>query len=526
MKALIIIFTFMRMITFVDGFPHKSSIEQSAIQSITCSQDGDDKRHSVHFSPIPFQSVYALSFTRNIELSEQLRHIELTTYTQEIRPNGIYSLSSGMNSQGVTKNNSTMSIVAGYQSDTNLENLRFIGNLPIENSLGGFGITSGDDDNYQLLLDPPLTTYRLGLALNVKFNHINEGQSTISVNQLAAIPLKKLVDGQLENLEAEDIDQTSLYTLKFDGDYFQVDLPTVTEIPEASNQQQGVIQIASQEVVDLGEDNKQAVTAKTLFEFVSDKVTGLWEDKGLINATNPIPFPSGERGDAYTIIVDEALSNGVIGNSNGQPGVAVKNRDVLYCIKDNPGGTALEVGSDWNVIRARVLNQASELIAGIAKIATGELVDQGTDNATIVSPLGLENRLNKYVNHQEILFIEPRQINPQIRHTPGRNRYTAINGNLIVTRDIRLVSNEPTPAQVNGHMLNFPKPLEPSASFSHPILSSRGNLFFISIDKEGRLEIRGTFEDNGEEILLNVNPYLALFPLQYDRTPTEWLTQG
>lgn len=493
-----------------------------------------------------------------------------------------------------------MSVIGGYQSDVDLQDINFVGDFPAENSIGGFGVTTGVNDDFELELDPPLTEYRIGLELKVQFNHANVGDARINVNQKGVIPLMKVVDGNLEDLAPGDIDDIRLNTIKFDGACFQVDIPPpVPEINEASTNEKGIIQIATQPVVDLGEDDKQAVTAKTLLQFVSDKITGLWEDKGLLDATNFPPFPPGEKGDAYTIIIEEEEETGFIGDSDGGPGVEVSNRDVLYCINDNAGGDAVSVAQDWNVIKSTVVNQATELIAGIARIATDEqvddgdddqtivtpqkldnklanlqatelvrglarvvtlndllagiddtkfitalklaqflnarvateamnglakiatqaLLDAGLDNTTIVTPLGLKNRLNQYVNHQEILLIQPEHIGSQIFHTSGRNRYAAINGNLIVTRDIRLKPNAAIPAQINGHVLNFPKPLEAGASFSHQIQSPQGNIFFMSLDQDGRLTLSGTFVSANEELLLNINPYLAKYPIEYNDAP-------
>ncbi len=493
-----------------------------------------------------------------------------------------------------------MSVIGGYQSDVNLQDIGFVGDFPIENSLGGFGITTGNSDDFELALDPPLTEYRIGLELQIRFNHPNAGDARINVNQLGVIPLMKVVDGILEDLKPGDLDIVRLYTLKFDGACFQVDVPPeVPEINEASENEQGTIQIATQAEVDQGADDKKAVTSKTLLQFVSDKVTGLWEDKGLLDATAFPPFPPGERGDAYTILVDEEEESGFIGDSDGGPGVEVSNRDVLYCINDNPGGDAVSVAQDWNVIKSTVANQATEFLAGIARIATDEEVaiggndesivtplkldnrldslqaseivrglariatlnevlagaddskfisalklaqfltarvateamnglaeiatqlevDAGLDNTRIVTPLRLKNRLTQFVNREEVLTIAPDQISPEIFHTPSRNRYVAINGNLIVTRDIRIKPNAAIPAQINGHMINFPKPLNASSFFSHNIVSPSGNVFFVSIDRDGRLLISGTFVTSNEELLLNINPYLAKFPIEYHDTP-------
>lgn len=153
----------------------------------------------------------------------------------------------------------------------------------------------------------------------------------------------------------------------------------------ASESNAGIIQLATQAETNTGTDNSKAITPQKLAQYVSDKITGLWEDKGLLNCfTNP-NYSVGQKGDAYTV-----QTAGKIGGINGK---AVEVRDVIYCMVDNAGGNEAVVGAYWNVIQANLV-QATESIAGFAKIATQQMIIEGINDNAFVTPLKLANSLN------------------------------------------------------------------------------------------------------------------------------------
>lgn len=96
--------------------------------------------------------------------------------------------------------------------------------------------------------------------------------------------------------------------------------------------------------------------------------------------------------------------------------------DLLVGFDDSKFITALKLSQFLNT------KVATEAKNGLAKIATWAMVDAGLDNSSIVSPLRLKNRLNQYVNHQEILFIQPGHIGSQVYHTPGRTSVNCFKG--------------------------------------------------------------------------------------------------
>jgi len=271
-----------------------------------------------------------------------------------------------------------MSFIGGYQSDVNLNDINFVGDFPIDHSIGGFGVTTGVDD-YLLALTPAILQYRPGLPLEVRFSQPNTGAVTINVDGRGIISIKKIVAGVLVNLEAGDLTNDKIYILIYDGVVFQI-ANSSHLLKEATETHKGISQIATTQEVENGVDNAKIVTPAKLAAYIADKITGLWEDKGLINcAGNPL-YPAGQVGDAYTVSVA-----GKIGGAFGQN---VGARDVIYCNTDNAGGDDENVGFAWTLIQSN-LEQASEFIAGYARIATQAEVTAGINDAKFITPLKL-----------------------------------------------------------------------------------------------------------------------------------------
>lgn len=410
-----------------------------------------------------------------------------------------------------------MTATGGYNSDTNLNNLNYVGDFPIENSLGGFGITTGSGNNYKLSLTPTLKqTYRLGLLLQVKFNHINTASASLNVDDKGTVPIKKVSSaGALVDVAPGDLNTTIHYILIYDGNFFQVASGIQnngsTTLNPASETLPGIVRYATTAESNDAGNNTTGITPQKMIAYVANKVTGLWENKGLIDCSTTPNYPSGLSGDAYTV--------SVAGKIGGSSGVQVQANDVIHCLSDNPGGTQASVGTHWNVVQANLV-PATEILAGIVKIATQTIVNTGADDSTAISPLKLKVRLDNYLNRETLLTISDQDLHPDIQTTIGRNHYTSINGNLIVCKDIRLINNRPTPANYAFvHILNFPKPLN-SPTFHQPtvLISSEGNRFILQMDKDGKVLLFGTFTHPNEELILNLTPYISRFPLEYFET--------
>ena len=441
-----------------------------------------------------------------------------------------------------------MSATGGYTSDVNLNDINYVGDFPAENSLGGAGSTTGGTDDYALALTPALTQpYRQGLLLQVKFNHLNTGNSTLNVDGKGAVPIMKITGaGTLVNVEPNDLNTTTHYILAYDGTCFQVASGIVVEPGNATEADEGIVRFATTPESNDPANNTTAVTPQKMIAYVSDKVTGLWKNKGVIDCSTNPNYPAGQSGDAYTV--------SVAGKIGGAAGVYVQAGDVIHCLNDKAGGDQATVGNDWNVMQANLV-QATEIIAGVLKIATQAQTDAGTDdtsaitalklathlnnkNATealkgliqiatqaivntgtndqqAVTPLKLKVRLDNYLNRDADLEILVAHISPSIYHTPGRNHYGTINGNMVVTKDIRLKRTGGV-GTVSGWKLNFPKPLNlPTGSMAGTVTSNKGQNFFYSINSNGQVTLSGEFLDPNDELLLNMNPYLAKFPIEY-----------
>ena len=444
-----------------------------------------------------------------------------------------------------------MSAIGGYSSDVNLNDLNYVGDFPVENSLGGFGVTTGGTDDYVLGLDPALkNAYRQGLSIQVKFNHGNTGVSTININGKGAVPIMKAMNGVLVDLSADDLGTINHYLLLFDGTCFQVVAGLKSSIATASETVEGKARVATIEEVNAGTSNSTFVTPQKLASYVADKVTGLWENKGTIDCSMNPNYPAALAGDAYTV-----SAGGKIGGAAGED---VQEMDVIVCLVDNAGGDQASVGASWNVIQSNV-SQATETIAGIIKVASQALVNGGTDdlsaitplklktlldsrlatetliglieiatqaetdlgadNQRAITPLRLKTRLDNYLNRESLLTITAAQIGTTMYHTPGRNRYSVVNGNMILIKDIRLKRTGGA-GSVSGWMMNFPKPNNsPTGALSGTLTSNGGQTFFYNIDSNGRVSISGTFIDPNDELLFNIHPYIAKCPIEYDTTP-------
>lgn len=277
----------------------------------------------------------------------------------------------------------------GYDSDLNLNNVKLLGDFPIEHSLGGHGIADSQEANkYTVTLTPPITQYRTGMPLNVIFNITNEDSATLNVNNKGEVIIKKIVEDTLVNLSSKDLVVGKVYLLVYDGQFFQLAnhvTPPLIVFPIASETVMGMIEIATQAEVNEGVDNQRAVTPQKLAQYVADKVTGLWEDKGLIDCSLNPNYPAGQKGDAYTA--------SIAGKIGGPGGTDVQVRDVIYCRADNLGGNELTTGASWNVIQGNQV-QATTALAGIARIATQAEVTSGLDDTKFITPLKLITFLN------------------------------------------------------------------------------------------------------------------------------------
>lgn len=200
--------------------------------------------------------------------------------------------------------------MSGYQSDIDLKDVNLVGDIPVENTAGGFGQTVGLGNDYVLNLDPPLTAYKAGLSLQVKFHQTNTDTASLNVNGLGNIAIKKIVNNTLQDLEAGDLSLDPIYDLKYDGVQFQM----VTLISSGA----------------------------------SLEVAGGVTLKGSIDASTSPPFPAAKKGDLYTV-----TGAGFIGDSDGGDGLAVSIGDIILALEDNEGGDYVTISDQWNGITGK-----------------------------------------------------------------------------------------------------------------------------------------------------------------------------
>ena len=241
--------------------------------------------------------------------------------------------------------------MSGYQNDVTFQ-ADDLTNLPVETSSNNFAITTGQANDYQLSFQPPLTKYRLGLTIRVRFHAINTAASSLTIDGVGSVPIRKLIDQQLKALESTDLQTAPIYQLIYDGAVFQV---TITTSSNATSTQ------------------------------------GFWVDKGPLDAATTDSLPAGQRGDIYTI-----SNAGTLGANVYHRGITVEKGDILQCIQDNSGGSLriASVREGWNVIQSKIGN-ATESSTGVARFATTTELDQQAKDL-MISPFLLSKSLSEF----------------------------------------------------------------------------------------------------------------------------------
>lgn len=100
-------------------------------------------------------------------------------------------------------------------------------------------------------------------------------------------------------------------------------------------------------------------------------------------------YPVSTKGQTY--IVTKA------GKIGGASGIVVEIGDMIVCkTTTTTAGTHASVGTNFFIVQTN-LSQATESLAGFAKLATAAQVTAGTDDTTIVTPKKLADRLAAFV---------------------------------------------------------------------------------------------------------------------------------
>lgn len=119
-------------------------------------------------------------------------------------------------------------------------------------------------------------------------------------------------------------------------------------------------------------------------------------------------------------------------------------------------------------------------------------------------------------NSQKEIALSPSYINPLMLHSPGRNIIAVLNENIVIGKDIRIRSRTGR-KEIAGWQISLPAPINKNQQGEHTgtLLSRQGKPFYYAIDDDGRVFVSGEFEDEQDEIIFNVNPYVAELPLKF-----------
>ena len=123
-------------------------------------------------------------------------------------------------------------------------------------------------------------------------------------------------------------------------------------------------------------------------------------------------------------------------------------------------------------------------------------------------------------NTQRELSVPPNHLNSDLFHSPARNIYAVINENIVIGKDIRLRTRSGA-KEIAGWQLSLPAPLvkNQQGEYTGTLLSREGKPFFYAIDDDGRVFMSGKFNSPEDEVILNVNPYVAELPLKFRSFP-------
>ncbi|MCB9448703.1 MAG: hypothetical protein H6585_10200 [Flavobacteriales bacterium] len=277
-----------------------------------------------------------------------------------------------------------MSFIGGYQSDVNLNDLQFVGDFPIEHSIGGFGIAQGTD-NYTLSLTPAISQYRQGLPLEVKFQNTNTGPATLNVDTQGAVPVKKIEAGALTDLTAGELDPDKLYILIHDGAVFQIANHGASVIvPLADESQPGISERATQAETNAGTDDARHITPLKLLTFInnflatetqagiSERATQAETNAGADDTRHITPLK-------LLTFISNFLATEI------QAGISERATQS----ETNAGTDDARHITPLKLFQFFINKLATELQAGTALIASQADVNTGTDDTKIVTPAKL-----------------------------------------------------------------------------------------------------------------------------------------
>lgn len=132
------------------------------------------------------------------------------------------------------------------------------------------------------------------------------------------------------------------------------------------------------------------------------------------------------------------------------------------------------------------------------------------------TPVAIANGTGNRENSQTEIALTSQYVNPQMLYSPGSNIIAVINENIVIGKDIRIRSRRGQ-KEVAGWQISLPAPINKNQQGEHTgtLLSRYGKPFFYAIDDDGRVFVSGFFDNEEDEIIFNINPYVAKLPLKF-----------
>lgn len=305
--------------------------------------------------------------------------------------------------------------MSGYQSDINVTQ------TIINDGDGGFAYTEGSADQYTITLATPVSSYEAGLSLQLMFHASNTGASTLNVDGLGAMSLKKVVDGVATDLTANDLNTLEVYDVVYNGLFFQIEVPsdpadieqvrvgvnnkrfvtpylllTLLNTLEASSTARGLIELADQTEVDSGTDNKKAVTPLTLANLLSGLVASESFAGMAEIATSADALAGVDDAKIITSLKLASVLNGLVASESYKGLIEIATQTEM-----DTGTDDSKAVTPYKLASVLAGLSAGESGAGLIEVATQLEVDNGTDDSKAITPKKLDVYLSGLVASEQ-----------------------------------------------------------------------------------------------------------------------------
>ena len=275
----------------------------------------------------------------------------------------------------------------------------------------------------------------------------------------------------------------------------------------ASTTQRGAVMLATESDVMTGVDNTKAVTSLYLEAKLDDALIDNSKYAGtLIPDVQDPAYPVGLPGWVYYI-----GREGMIG---GLSGIPVKEGDWLYCLVGMPRNSGSQYKDRWRVIN-RYLEDSTEEVPGIVSLATQAETLAGLIGTKAVTPLHLKAAMSAFRNRSQTVALEDAKLNAGFSFVDTGNLLAILNDNTVILQNVHIQPlNAGTYDWATG-ILALPKPLSLGGFAQRMVTSLEGQQFIVRLGSSGNLVINGTFLSNTDQLILDLGPYVAQYPLVF-----------